>query len=178
MRERGGIVQILTKRSGRLRVLAPQLDWPANVWMGVSVEDSRVLSRVDDLRKVPAAVRFLSCEPLIGSLADIDLTEIHWVIVGGESGPGCTADEDQMDSRDFWGVPQARRAIFLQAVGRRAKRSHWSNASRPGCTTRCLLVRPRDARERELGSDRDRDSVTICAVDETGRKNLATNAWA
>ena len=55
--------------------------------MGVSVEDSRVLSRIDDLRKVPANVRFLSCEPLIGSLAGIDLTNIHWVIVGGESGP-------------------------------------------------------------------------------------------
>jgi protein gp37 len=54
--------------------------------MGVSVEDSRVLSRVDDLRAVPAAIRFLSCEPLIGSLAGIDLTDIHWVIVGGEPG--------------------------------------------------------------------------------------------
>lgn len=79
--------QILTKRSERLRSVAAQIDWPANVWMGVSVEDSRVLSRVDDLREVPAAVRFLSCEPLIGSLAGIDLTDIHWVIVGGESGP-------------------------------------------------------------------------------------------
>jgi protein gp37 len=79
--------QILTKRSERLRKLASQIDWPPNVWMGVSVEDSRVLSRVDDLRGVPAAIRFLSCEPLIGSLATIDLTEIHWVIVGGESGP-------------------------------------------------------------------------------------------
>lgn len=79
--------QILTKRSRRLRILAPQLDWPANVWMGVSVEDSRVLSRLDDLRQVPASVRFLSCEPLIGSLGAIDLTGIHWVIVGGESGP-------------------------------------------------------------------------------------------
>lgn len=79
--------QILTKRSERLAALAPEIDWPRNVWMGVSVEDSRVLSRVDDLRKVPAAVRFLSCEPLIGSLAGIDLTDIHWVIVGGESGP-------------------------------------------------------------------------------------------
>jgi protein gp37 len=78
--------QILTKRSGRLKILALRIDWPANVWMGVSVEDSRVLPRVDDLRKVPAAVRFLSCEPLIGSLADIDLTDIHWVIAGGESG--------------------------------------------------------------------------------------------
>ncbi|MEY2537399.1 MAG: hypothetical protein QOG67_1139 [Verrucomicrobiota bacterium] len=79
--------QILTKRSERLRSVSAQIDWPANVWMGVSVEDSRVLSRVDDLRHVPAAVRFLSCEPLIGSLAGINLTGIHWVIVGGESGP-------------------------------------------------------------------------------------------
>lgn len=80
--------QILTKRSARLRKLASQLAWPLNVWMGVSVEDARVLSRVDDLRKVPAAIRFLSCEPLIGSLAAIDLTDIQWVIVGGESGWG------------------------------------------------------------------------------------------
>jgi protein gp37 len=79
--------QILTKRSARLRKLARNLDWPQNVWMGVSVEDSRVLSRVDDLKRVPAAIRFLSCEPLIGSLAGIDLAGIHWVIVGGESGP-------------------------------------------------------------------------------------------
>jgi protein gp37 len=81
------IFQILTKRSDRLRMLAPKIDWPANVWMGVSVEDSRVLNRVDDLRDVPAAIRFLSCEPLIGSLARLPLCGIHWVIVGGESGP-------------------------------------------------------------------------------------------
>ncbi len=67
--------------------VASQIEWPRNVWMGVSVEDSRVLSRIDDLRRVPAKIRFLSCEPLIGSLAGIDLTNIHWVIVGGESGP-------------------------------------------------------------------------------------------
>jgi protein gp37 len=78
--------QILTKRSDRLLAIAPRIEWPRNVWMGVSVEDSRVLSRVDHLRKVPAVVRFLSCEPLIGSLASISLTDIHWVIVGGESG--------------------------------------------------------------------------------------------
>ncbi len=66
--------------------LAPKLRWPKNVWMGVSVEDSRVFARIDDLREVPATVRFLSCEPLIGSLAGIDLHGIHWVIVGGESG--------------------------------------------------------------------------------------------
>ncbi len=79
--------QMLTKRSDRVQQLSAKLPWPPNVWMGVSVEDSRVLHRIDDLRGVPAAVRFLSCEPLIGSLAGIDLRGIHWVIVGGESGP-------------------------------------------------------------------------------------------
>jgi protein gp37 len=79
--------QVLTKRARRLRRLAPSLEWPANVWMGVSVENNDALSRVDDLRVVPAAVRFLSCEPLIGPLTGLDLKEIGWVIAGGESGP-------------------------------------------------------------------------------------------
>jgi protein gp37 len=80
--------QVLTKRSERLLEFAPQLPWPANVWMGVSVEDKRVLRRVRDLQQVPAAVRFLSCEPLIGPLVRLPLAGIQWVIVGGESGPG------------------------------------------------------------------------------------------
>lgn len=80
--------QILTKRSLRLRELAGELPWPDNVWMGVSVEDQRVVSRIHDLRRVPARVRFLSCEPLIGPLDTLPLDGIHWVIVGGESGPG------------------------------------------------------------------------------------------
>ncbi len=79
--------QVLTKRSERLADLAPQLPWSGNVWMGVSVEDARVLSRVYDLQRVPAAVRFLSLEPLIGPLDALPLDGIHWVIVGGESGP-------------------------------------------------------------------------------------------
>jgi protein gp37 len=63
--------------------------WPLpNVWLGTSVEDGRVRQRIDELRRIPAAIRFLSCEPLIGPLDDLDLTGIHWVIVGGESGPG------------------------------------------------------------------------------------------
>jgi len=81
--------QILTKRSARLRQLAPSLKWPHNVWMGVSVEDEKALFRVNDLREVPATVRFLSCEPLIGPLNGLDLENIQWVIVGGESGPNC-----------------------------------------------------------------------------------------
>ena len=79
--------QVLTKRSERLAELAPQLPWPANVWMGVSAEDARVLGRVAHLQAVPAAVRFLSLEPLIGPLDALPLEGIHWVIVGGESGP-------------------------------------------------------------------------------------------
>jgi protein gp37 len=85
--------QVLTKRSSRLRKIADQLDWPSNLWMGVSVEDSNALYRVADLRTVPAAVRFLSCEPLLGSLAHIDLDGIGWVIAGGESGPNARPPE-------------------------------------------------------------------------------------
>ncbi len=80
--------QVLTKRSRRLRELAGQLVWPANVWMGVTVENEKVLGRIDDLGDVPAAVRFLSLEPLIGPLDDLPLDNIDWVIAGGESGPG------------------------------------------------------------------------------------------
>jgi protein gp37 len=79
--------QILTKRSERLREMASRLPWPTNVWMGVSIEDARVVNRAVDLASVPAAVRFLSCEPLIGPLESLPLKNIDWVIVGGESGP-------------------------------------------------------------------------------------------
>jgi protein gp37 len=80
--------QVLTKRSGRLLALTEKIDWPPNVWMGVSVESSAYKTRVNHLRKTSAAVKFLSLEPLIGDLGDLDLTNIDWVIVGGESGPG------------------------------------------------------------------------------------------
>lgn len=80
--------QVLTKRPERTAAVAKELPWPRNVWMGTSVEDSRVVDRIDSLCKVPAAIRFLSCEPLIGPLTRLSLEGIHWVIVGGESGPG------------------------------------------------------------------------------------------
>ena len=80
--------QVLTKRSKRLAEVASRLSWPDNLWMGVSVETDRYLFRVDHLRTVDAAVRFLSCEPLLGPLDDLNLDGIHWVITGGESGPG------------------------------------------------------------------------------------------
>jgi protein gp37 len=78
--------QVLTKRAERLVELAPSIEWPANVWMGVSVESQGYVGRIDCLRQVPAHVRFLSLEPLLGPLPNLNLDGIHWVIVGGESG--------------------------------------------------------------------------------------------
>ncbi len=80
--------QILTKRSVRLKELAPRLNWPKNVWIGVSVENETAKFRIDDLRWVPSAIRFLSLEPLLRPFASLDLSNIDWVIVGGESGIG------------------------------------------------------------------------------------------
>ncbi|ARO25012.1 phage Gp37/Gp68 family protein [Rhizobium sp. S9] len=80
--------QVLTKRSDRLRSVADRLDWPSNVWMGVSVENGDYKHRIDDLRATPAAVKFLSLEPLVGDLGVLDLGDIDWAIAGGESGPG------------------------------------------------------------------------------------------
>jgi protein gp37 len=80
--------QILTKRSGRLLAIADQLNWKPNIWMGVTVETPAFISRVKHLSKVPAHVRFLSIEPLLAPITNLPLSGIHWVIVGGESGPG------------------------------------------------------------------------------------------
>lgn len=78
--------QVLTKRSHRLKQVADQLHWSKNIWMGVSIESARFRFRIDHLRRVPAAIRFLSLEPLLGSVGSLDLNGIHWVIAGGESG--------------------------------------------------------------------------------------------
>jgi protein gp37 len=78
--------QLLTKRSPRLTRLAPQLPWPQNVWVGVTVEDDTFTRRVNDLRDVPAAVRFISAEPLLGPLPSLNLHGVDWLIAGGESG--------------------------------------------------------------------------------------------
>jgi len=79
--------QILTKRSKRLLKISPTIIWPNNVWMGVSVEQQNYTFRIDDLRKTKAAIKFVSFEPLLGPFPQLDLREIDWVIVGGESGP-------------------------------------------------------------------------------------------
>jgi len=110
--------QVLTKRSKRLAELADRLEWPPNLWMGVSIESERYTFRADDLRAVSAAIRFLSLEPLLGPVR-VDLDRIDWVIVGGESGPGArTMDPawvvDVRDASNAAGV----RFFFKQWGGR------------------------------------------------------------
>ncbi len=81
------VFQVLTKRSERLKATAQSLSWPPNVWIGVSVENDDYSYRIEHLKRVPAAVRFLSIEPLLGPITNLSLTNVDWVIVGGESGP-------------------------------------------------------------------------------------------
>ena len=109
--------QILTKRSKRLASLGSQLDWPRNVWMGVSVETGRYTFRIDHLRTVPAEVRFVSAEPLLGPLPSLNLSGIHWLIAGGESGPGARPMEEGwvLDLRDQCVV--ANIAFFFKQWG-------------------------------------------------------------
>ena len=94
--------QVLTKRSRRLLEINREIDWPVNVWMGVSVENQKYTFRIEHLRQTNAHVKFLSLEPLLGPLPDLDLRGIDWVIVGGESGPGARpmAEEWVIDIRD------------------------------------------------------------------------------
>ena len=116
--------QVLTKRAERLLEIDPQIDWPANVWMGVSVENQDYKYRIDLLRQTHAKIKFLSLEPLLGPLPHLNLKGINWVIVGGESGPGArpVLEEWVIDIRDQckakrvpfffkqWGGVQKKRA--------------------------------------------------------------------
>lgn len=116
--------QVLTKRADRLAELDPFLDWPKNVWMGVSVESSDHVDRIDCLRRTRAALKFLSLEPLLGPLPDLSLQGIDWAIVGGESGPRARPVEEGwiLDIRD-----QCRRAgvafFFKQWGGQNKKKT-------------------------------------------------------
>ena len=116
------VFQILTKRHERLAEIAHHLDWPSNVWMGVSVENNRWVVRADALRTVPAAVRFISAEPLLGPLDRLDLSEIDWLIAGGESGPGHrpVAEEWLVDLRDRCAASSV--AFFFKQWGGRTSK--------------------------------------------------------
>ena len=117
------IFQILTKRAERLARLAPSLPWPHHVWQGVSVENARYLWRIRYLKEVPSTVRFLSLEPLLGPIPRIPLERIHWVIVGGESGPRHRPIDPSWvrDIRDQCAV--ARVAFFLKQWGGRTPKA-------------------------------------------------------
>jgi len=116
--------QVLTKRSKRLAAIADRLIWPSNLWMGVSVEDDRYTFRIRHLAEVAAAVRFLSCEPLLGPLDHLDLDAIHWVIAGGESGLAArTIEADWVRSiRDQCG--DAGVAFFFKQWGGRTPKAN------------------------------------------------------
>lgn len=118
------IFQILTKRAERLLALDPLVDWPPNVWMGVSVENSDYLYRIHLLRQTHAVIKFLSCEPLLGPLPNLPLEGIHWVIVGGESGPKARP-MDPAWAREIRDQCQAARVpfFFKQWGGTRKKRT-------------------------------------------------------
>jgi protein gp37 len=116
------VFQVLTKRQDRLVDLAPELSWPSNVWMGVSIENRRFVHRADALREVPAAVRFISAEPLLGPLEGLDLDDINWLIAGGESGPGHRRVDEAwlVELRDRCGE-EGVAFFFKQWGGARAK---------------------------------------------------------
>ena len=116
--------QVLTKRPERALELAGKLDWPVNLWMGTSVENADYLHRVDTLRQIPAQTRFLSLEPLLGAIPNIDLTDIDWVIAGGESGPKARKVEEDWvrDIRDQCEAADVQ-FFFKQWGGTNKKRS-------------------------------------------------------
>ncbi|MGH8770011.1 MAG: DUF5131 family protein [Burkholderiales bacterium] len=109
--------QVLTKRSDRLRELSSKLPWKPHIWMGVSVENQRYISRIDHLRESHADIKFLSLEPLLGPLNHLNLKNIDWVIVGGESGPGARAMQKSwvLDIREQ--CEQANVAFFFKQWG-------------------------------------------------------------
>jgi len=116
------IYQILTKRHTRLVELVPHLEFHKNIWLGVSVENQNYVHRIDVLRQVPVTVRFLSCEPLLDAL-NLDLTNIHWVIVGGESGQKHRPVKTEWveDIRDT--CQAAGTAFFFKQVGGRTPKA-------------------------------------------------------
>ena len=109
--------QILTKRSKRLKRLAPDLDWAPNIWAGVTVENRDYRYRIKDLRATPASVKFLSVEPLLGPLGAVDFSGIDWVIVGGESGPGARPMKQEWVEQVQERCRQSGSAFFFKQWG-------------------------------------------------------------
>jgi len=115
--------QILTKRPDRMAEITASLPVLGNVWLGTSVESADYLTRIDDLRKVNAIVRFISFEPLLGSVAGADLSQIHWVIVGGESGPRSRPMSEEWVKEIELACRKARTSFFFKQWGGVRKKS-------------------------------------------------------
>lgn len=143
--------QVLTKRSERLRSIAPRLPWGENVWVGVSVESHEYVHRIVDLLTVPAHIRFLSIEPLLGPIPELPLDGLDWVIVGGESGPGARPmnlawARSIRDQCRRAGVP-----IFLKQLGGRANKRGGEQAELDGALLRELPPPSRQHRQARAG---------------------------
>lgn len=115
--------QILTKRPDRMAKIAAHLPVLSNVWLGTSVENDAVLDRLEYLRTTPAAVRFVSFEPLIGSVGSADLKQIHWAIVGGESGPRSRPMQEEWVDEIYDRCEEAGTAFFFKQWGGRNKKA-------------------------------------------------------
>jgi protein gp37 len=156
--------QVLTKRAEHLVELSLKLPWPRNVWMGVSVESEEYLWRIDLLRRCPAAVRFLSLEPLLGPLNDLDLSGIGWVIAGGESGPRARPIDpiwvrDIRDQCVAVGVPfhfKRWGGTVKKKTGRELDGRTWDDfpQSHQTRSDKPVSARPEASGEQDQGSDR------------------------
>jgi len=156
--------QVLTKRAERLARMAPRLPWPSHVQMGVSIETDKFLWRADYLRKVPAAVRFISAEPLLGSLAALNLEHIHWLIAGGESQAGSRPAELQWfrELRDACRTHDVK--FFLKQLGGHPSKRGGEEAVLDG--RRWHEIPERSEREAALPAGLDRAN----AAPQLGRK--------
>jgi protein gp37 len=131
--------QILTKRAERLAQIAGEFIWPENVWMGVTVESAEFVDRIDQLRRTGAAIKFLSLEPLLGRVPDLDLRGIDWVIVGGESGPSARPMQtdwalEVRDKCNAAGIPfffKQWGGIRKKVAGRRLEGRTWNEMPQP-----------------------------------------------
>jgi protein gp37 len=140
--------QILTKRPEHLLELAPSLVWPRNVWIGVSIENRRWIARADALREIPAAVRFISAEPLLGPLDGLDLAGIDWLIAGGESGARHRGVDERWirQLRDM--CREQHVPFFLKQIGGRTPRTggrsldgrEWSEMPRPKTRAQTVVL--------------------------------------
>jgi protein gp37 len=136
--------QVLTKRTKRLVEVSGQLEWSKNIWMGVSVEDHYVMDRIGDLKSVPAAIRFLSLEPLIGPVPDIILQGIDWVIVGGESGPGARPMKEEWVTSIYKATRASNVPFFFKQWGGPNKKR--TGREFRGCTWNEMPALDRDKR--------------------------------